>query len=67
MMKPRDLCALILCSTCCLVILASVATALLYPPGTVTETFRMEIFKLLYLIIGVVSGWLVKASEQPKQ
>jgi hypothetical protein len=59
-----------LCGTVCLVVLASFVAALFYPPNTVSETFRAEMFKLLIFMLGVVSGWLLAARNgamPPKQ
>ena len=66
-MNPRSLVAVILASTFCVIMLAGVATALLYPPGTVTETFRDKIFELLIYMLGIVSGWLLgRDASTPK-
>ena len=64
--NARNIVALMLCGTVCLVILSSVIATLFYPPNTVSETFRTKMFELLIYILGVVSGWLLNKSDPPK-
>lgn len=66
-MSPRNLVAVILCSTVCLILLATVVGFLFYPPGTVTETARVKTYEILVYILGVVSGWLLSKETPPKQ
>ena len=64
-MNAKNIVAVILAGTVCVVILASVVGTLFYPPGTVTETFRVKIFDLLIYIMGLVSGWLLGRNPEP--
>ena len=64
-LNPKSVVAVILASTVCIVIVATVIGAIFYPPGTVTETFRVKMFELLIYILGIVSGWLLgKGTEE---
>ncbi len=65
MKDPRNIVAVILASTICAVVLATVIAALFRPPESITETFRVKIFELLVYIIGIVSGWLLRGDKEP--
>lgn len=64
-MNPKSIVAMILAGTVCLVLTSSIVTAMFYPPGTVTETFRLKIFELLIYILGIISGWLLSKGNEP--
>jgi hypothetical protein len=64
-MNPKSIVAIVLAGTVCLVLSTSIISAMFYPPGTVTETFRLKIFELLIYILGIVSGWLLGRGSEP--
>lgn len=64
-MNAKNIVAIVLAGTVCLVMLSSIGAAIFYPPGTVTETYRLKIFELLIYILGIVSGWLLGRTPEP--
>jgi hypothetical protein len=64
-MNARNIVVILLAGTVCLILSASTIAALFYPPGTVTETFRLKVFEILIYIMGIVSGWLM-GKDAPK-
>ena len=51
--------------TVCAVVLSTNVAALFYPPGTVSETFRVKMFDLLLVLTGICSAWLFGGRAEP--
>ena len=65
-MNPRTVIMYMFAGTYCLVLLAAVGASLFYPPGTVRETFTIEIFKML-ATIAAITATLLALKEPPKE
>jgi len=66
-MNAKNIIAVCFAVTICVCILVIIIGALCYPPGTVRESTVTGMMDLIKVILGLVGGWLLGRSNEPKE
>jgi hypothetical protein len=58
--NPREMLLFFLTMTVCITILGIVARFIYYPPGEVLDATRDKMFDVMFLVLGLISGYVLR-------
>ncbi len=64
--NPRSIIAVMLAATVSFILISGAIAAYFRPPDQVTDTFRQRMFEAMLVLIGIVSGFMLRGGNEKR-